>query len=96
MPMRYIENLCRDTISLLRRVHKHSRLPHVRDRAQCILLSFMRHSVQQLATIFNVTERTIYNWLDAWESNRFAGLYDQPGRGIESRLDPAKHKDQIK
>ncbi len=96
MPMRFIKRLCQDTIKLLRRIHKYSQFPRTRNRAQCILLSYLRHSVQDLAETFNVTTRTIYNWLDAWDSSRFTGLYDQQGQGIKVSLHPAKHKNQIK
>ncbi len=95
-PQRFITNLCQDAIKLLRRIHKYSQFPQTRNRAQCILLSYLGHSVQDLAETFNVTARTIYNWLDAWESNRFIGLYDQQGKGIKARLHPTKHKSQIK
>jgi len=36
--------------------------------------------------IFDVERLTIYHSLDAWESRRFAGLYDHKGRGRPPKL----------
>ena len=44
------------------------------------------HKDAQLANAFDVTTRTIYTWMDRWEDARFAGLYDQAGRGRKPKL----------
>jgi transposase len=31
--------------------------------------------------IFNISHRTVYNWLERWESEGMIGLYDKLGRG---------------
>ena len=86
--MRFIHDLQSETISLLERIYKQSRHHQTRQRANCILLSYQRYSVTQLMQIFHVHRVTIYNWLDAWESRRFVGLYDRPGRGKPPKLNP--------
>lgn len=84
--MRYIQQLPKETIHLLERLFKRSRYHRVRQRAHCILLSFEGYSVSELSTIFRVSRVTIYNWFDAWEARRFAGLYDRPGKGRTPKL----------
>lgn len=81
MQPRFIEELSLETVHLLRRIYRSSRHHQVRQRAHCILLSFRRFNVSELMSIFDVTRKTIYTWLDAWEQERFVGLYDRPGRG---------------
>jgi len=84
--MRFIHDLSRETLRLLARIHKDSQYPQVRQRAHCIILSFRGYSVQQLQEIFQVSQLTIYNWLNAWESDCLCGLYDKKGRGRKSKL----------
>jgi transposase len=31
--------------------------------------------------LFKVPRLTLYNWLDSWQTQGFAGLYNRPGRG---------------
>jgi len=69
------------------RIHKESKKHHVRQRAHCILLSYQRIEVAELARIFSKTKRTIYTWLNQWEARHFVGLYDMEGRGRKSKLD---------
>jgi transposase len=81
MPRRFIQELSNDTIKLLQKVYKVSKRHQVRQRAQCILLSYQGYTTNELAHIYQVDRVTIYNWFNAWESRHFAGLYDKKGRG---------------
>jgi Homeodomain-like domain-containing protein len=74
--MRFIRDLSPETQHLLRRCYKESQHHRVRQRAQCILLSFDGRTTTELMDIFHVERLTIYHWFDAWETRRFAGLYD--------------------
>jgi transposase len=85
--MRSIENLNWLQIKFLQRLHKESKKHHVRQRSHCILLSYQGYEVTELAKIFRKTKRTIYTWLDLWETLHFAGLYDVKGRGRKPKLD---------
>jgi len=84
--MRFIENLCWLEIRFLQRIHKESKRHYVRQRAHCILLSYQKYQVSDLARILGKTERTIYTWLNSWETQHFVGLYDEEGRGRKSKL----------
>ncbi|MGH9988771.1 MAG: IS630 family transposase, partial [Nitrososphaeraceae archaeon] len=79
--MRFIKNLSYDTTRLLQRIYQKSKYHQVRQRAQCILLSYQGYMTNELAHIFKVNRITIYNWFNEWESCHFAGLYDRKGKG---------------
>lgn len=93
--MRFIHRLSKDTIKLLERINKSSRHHQVRQRSQCCLLSHEGHSIDQLASIFQVTRLTITNWLNDWDKFALIGLYDRPGRGRKPKLTP-QQQDQVK
>lgn len=93
--MRLVENLCWLQIKMLKRICKESKKHLVRQRAHCILLSYQGFKVSDLARIFGKTKRTIYTWLDLWETQHFVGLYDTKGRGRKPKLNEAQ-RHQIK
>jgi transposase len=89
--MRFVKTLAPETVSLLWRVYKQSRHYRVRQRAHCILLSGQGHTVPQLAQMFNVSQQTVYHWLNAWETRHLSGLYDRPGKGCPPKLTEQQH-----
>ena len=93
--MRFIENLSTESKRLLKRLYKRSRFYRVRLRAHCILLSSNGYTVTELIPIVQVDRTTIYNWFNAFEQSRFAGLYDQKGKGRKPTF-TARQKEQIK
>jgi transposase len=93
--MRFIENISWLEIKFLRRLHKESKKHYVRQRAHCILLSYQEYKVAELARIFGKTKRTIYTWLDLWETQHFVGLYDTKGRGRKPKLNHGQRR-QVK
>jgi transposase len=93
--MRFIRRISKDTIKLLERIYKSSRHHQVRQRAKCCLLSHEGYSINELASIFQVTRLTITNWLNDWDEFAFAGLYDRPGRGRKPKLTP-EQQEQVK
>ena len=93
--MRFIQDLSPETSRLLERIYRQSRHHQVRQRAHCIVLSFQGFTLAQLMSIFRVSRKTLYNWVSAWETKKFGGLYDQPGRGRKPTF-TAKQKEQIR
>ena len=79
--MRFIQHLAPETTQLLQKIYQKSKHHRVRQRAQCMLLSYQGYTIKELSHIFQVDRITIYNWFDHWESRRFAGLYDRAGKG---------------
>lgn len=43
-------------------------------------------TTNDLMKVFAVERLTIYNWFNAWETRRLAGLYDHKGRGRPPKL----------
>ena len=67
----------------------------MRQRAQCILLSYQGYRIQELSHIFQVDRITISHWFDNWESRHFSGLYDRKGKG-RSPIFTQEQKSQIR
>jgi transposase len=93
--MRFIQEISQETTHLLQRIYKQSKHSQVRQRAHCILLSIERFQIKQIMKILDVSRETVYNWFDAWEEERFIGLYDRPGRGRKSTFTP-EQQEQIR
>jgi len=93
--MRFIRDLTPETAKLLNRIYKQSQNYQVRQRAQCILLSYEGKTIAELMEIFQVTRNTIYNWMNKWEKHRLVGLYNRPGQGRKPIFNQAQ-KQQIK
>jgi transposase len=42
--------------------------------------------------VFDVERLTLYNWFNAWDTRRLAGLYDHKGRGRPPKLTIAEQE----
>lgn len=60
----------------------------VSQRAQLILLSAQRHTVPELATLFEMSRATVRVWIRRFDVHGPAGLYDDPRRGRPRRVSP--------
>ncbi len=97
--MRFIKDLTPDTIKLLNRIYKQSSHYQVKQRAHCILLSYEEKTISELMEIFQISRRTIYNWMNDWEEYRLLGLYDRSVRGrkpIFNELQELQIKEWVK
>ncbi len=84
--MRYIINLTKETLKILKRIEKESKYPQVRKRALSIQLSYEGWTINQLIKILKVSRNTIYNWFNDWEQYQLVGLYNRKGKGRKSKL----------
>ncbi|AFZ38156.1 hypothetical protein Sta7437_4707 (plasmid) [Stanieria cyanosphaera PCC 7437] len=91
----FIRQINLETQSLLKRIYRQSSHHQVRQRSHCLLLKNQGVNIKQLKAIFQVSEKTLYNWFNAWESKGLVGLYNQPGRGRKATFNPEQIK-QIK
>jgi len=64
----------------------------VRKRAQGILLSSKRYSIDKIADILEVHRDTVSSWFQAWETSGIAGLFDKPKSGSPSLLEESDIK----
>ena len=90
-----IRDIYPETLSLLQRIYRYSRHHQVRQRAHCLILRHEGYSLSDLITIFKVSRKTLYNWLEAWDKRGFPGLYNRPGRGRKGTF-TSDQKEQIR
>jgi transposase len=76
------------TFKLLERIYRSSRHHQVRQRAHFLLLASQKSKLEELMKVFSVSYKTIYNWLNRWESEGIIGLYNKPGRGRKRSFNP--------
>jgi transposase len=93
--MRFIRDINPLSEKLLQRIYCQSRHHQVRQRAHCLILAWQGVKIPELIRLFQVSYKTIYNWLNRWESEGIVGLYNQRGRGRPSRFND-EQKAQIK
>jgi transposase len=60
----------------------------VSQRAQLILLSAQRHTVPELAALFDMSRATVRFWIRRFDVHGPAGLYDDPRRGRPRQVSP--------
>jgi len=73
--------------SNLKQLNQRHPLNRVRKRAQGILLSSKRYSIDKIADILEVHRDSVSSWFQAWETSGIAGLFDKPKSGAPSLLD---------
>lgn len=76
------------SFKLLQRIYRQSQYHQVRQRAHFLILASGGAKVEELMKIFNVSYKTIYNWVNRWESEGMVGLYNKPGRGRKRIFSP--------
>jgi transposase len=83
--MRYI-TLKKEEIEVLEHLHQNSPNNTVRKRSQCLVLSHQRRKINDLASIFNVSRRSIERWFDSWAEIGVDSLAISEGRGAKTLL----------
>jgi transposase len=86
--MKYISPLSDAEVITLDAMHINHPSSQVRVRAHMILLSHRGYSLQEIASIVNVTRQTVSIVIDNWENLGIAGLYDKPRTGRPHILTP--------
>lgn len=83
--MRYVK-LTDSEREALEHSYKHHAKSHVRQRCQALLLSDEGWPVKQIAQLHHVRTRTIYTWMNRWNTIGLAGVMILPGRGVKPKL----------
>lgn len=83
--MRYIK-LKKEEIEVLEYLHQNSPNNTIRKRSQCLVLSHQKQKIKDLASIFNVSRRTIERWFDNWAEIGVDSLGIAKGRGAKTLL----------
>lgn len=90
------QTLNKETIKLLWRIYRDSRKYQVRQRAHALILLHRGYEIEQVANIFAVSRKTIYNWQNSWLERRLAGLYNKSGTGRKEIFDDSQKEQIIK
>jgi transposase len=83
------------SFKLLERIYRQNRHHQVRQRAHFLILVSQRVKIGDLMEIFNISYKTVYNWLNRWESDGVIGLYNKPGRGRKRKVN-SQQEEQIR
>jgi transposase len=83
--MRFI-TLSTENLTLLQEMELATISKPLRNRIQCILLSNKKVKVKDLSIYFDVSCKTIYLWLDLWDSAGAIGLIHKTGTGRKLKL----------
>lgn len=86
MPHRYVRELTNAEQDELERMMQQE-VGRVAQRAHMILLSSRGYAVQQIEAIHQVTNITVYKWLDRFAEDGAEGLYDEEREGRPPKLD---------
>ncbi len=92
--MRYI-NLNQRLKKRLEQEFKTNIKSHQRIRIQSILLSNQGIKIKKIAEILNVSTKSIYRWLDAFDIDGFDFLFDKEGRGTKAKINYENYFHQI-
>ncbi len=76
------------SFKLLKRIYCQSQYHQVRQRAHLLILTSQGVKMEDLMKIFNISYKTIYNWMNRWESAGIVGVYNKPGRGRKRIFKP--------
>lgn len=66
--------------------HKNHPKAHFRQRCHTLLLCGTGLRIKDVAKLYNIRTRTIYTWMNKWETIGITGLYIASGRGLKSKL----------
>jgi len=84
--MRFVRNPTSQEQAELERMARQE-IGRVAMRAQMILLSARHYTAPEIAEIQGVSRVTVYTWLDRFDAEGPAGLYDRPRSGRPPVLD---------
>ena len=82
-------------INILTRLKNHGETKQERIRSHAILLSHQGKTSKELAEIFSVSQRTIFQWFEDFNERGCESLCMQSGRGRKRLLDEEKDKERI-
>jgi len=95
MRNRHIEIKDQKMLEELKRRVKQGESQQERRRAHGIVLSHGGTDVKAVTNVFDVTERSVSLWLDAWDARGFESLRCKEGDGRKPILKEDEHKDII-
>ncbi len=81
LPVKFVSLLSESKINELESIEKYSSKRRIRQRAQAILLSSKKVSIDNIAKICHAVRNTVSRWIDNWELYSFDSLKDKERPG---------------
>jgi len=79
--MKKVKEISESEQENLEEIKKHHPKYRERERARGIVLSYRGYSPKEIAEIFEISDRMVYNWIDNFNENGVIGLLTQKGQG---------------
>jgi transposase len=79
--MKKVEKISESEKKNLEEIKKHHPKYRERERARGIMLSYRGYSPKEIAKIFEISDRMVYNWIDNFNENGIIGVVIQKGQG---------------
>ena len=95
VPTKYIAELGEEEKKELKRLMKEDPSSRVRMRANSILLSNRKYSIDEIVDIYEVDRDTVSIWIQNWEELGYEGLLDLPKSGRPPILNE-KEQEKVK
>ena len=89
-PYKFVSPLDKAQIGLLQQIIKKDPSARARMRSQSILLSSKGYGIDDLARIFEVSRNTVSIWIDQWEQQGVASVYDHARSGAPTTFTAAE------
>jgi transposase len=90
VPNKFITPLDKNVVKKLELLIKNSEKARVRQRAQAIMLSSKKFSIDEIAKISGVGRNSISSWISRWEKLGFEGLADNSRPGGPPKLNDSE------
>jgi len=90
-----VNPISEEIIEALEKIKNRGEKNQERRRAHAVLLNLTGKDTKEIASIFTVSERMVYNWINEWNKQGLESLKRIKGVGRKPLLDPEKYKNII-
>ena len=80
----------------LRYLSKHGKSLQERRRSQALVLSYEGYTKREIASILQVTQRSVFLWLSEFKQRGLESLKAKSGRGRKTKLNSERDKEIVK
>jgi len=85
-----------ELLKKLRYLSKHGKSLQERRRSQALVLSYEGYTKREIASILQVTQRSIFLWLSEFKQRGIESLKAKSGRGRKTKLNSERDKEIVK
>ena len=85
-----------ELLQKLKHLSKHGKSLQERRRSHALLLSHEGHTKREIATVLQITQRSVFLWLKDFKERGIESLKAKSGRGRKTKLSPQKDTEIVK